>query len=57
MYCNVESMKKGGWIPCQKFNIYYHEICVAAKGKNTSLAVDASDQNCTSKVTIIVPTY
>lgn len=32
-YYTAKSVEKRDWVCCQKCNIWYHEICVGAKGK------------------------
>lgn len=32
-YYSAESVAKGDWIRCQKCNVWYHEVCVGARGK------------------------
>ena len=48
-YFIVKSMKKSGWVCCQKYKVLKHEIRVSAKGKRHSFVVDATVQNCKTK--------
>lgn len=32
-YYSEKSLSKGDWIRCQLCNVWYHELCVGAKGK------------------------